>query len=81
MEEGRRSVCQVRRREVSAAQEFIILRCQSRSLGEQMKGRSWEGASAKEGLWGASFVFVRLLVIIQKLVVAYGVVWHPLCAN
>lgn len=38
----------VRERKVSALKEFIILRCQSRSLGEQMKRRrrrGWEEAS------------------------------------
>lgn len=42
----------VRRRKVSALKEFIILRCQSSSLGEKMEGvgrrRGWEGG--KEGV-------------------------------
>lgn len=41
----------VRERKVSALKEFIILKCQSRSLGEQMKEtrrRGWEEASNKE---------------------------------
>lgn len=42
----------VRRRKVSAMKEFIILRCQSPSLGEQMKGSGrrtgWQGGRAKQ---------------------------------
>lgn len=50
----------VRRRKVSALKEFIILRCQSRSLGEQMKGRGrrrgWEGGSNSERERGGGLV-------------------------
>lgn len=35
----------VRERKVSPLKEFIILRCQSHSLGEQMKRRGWDETS------------------------------------